>query len=207
VRTTPPPPWRKPDPLPEAALSRRTIVRWYRREDAEALHRAVDGSREALLPWLPWAAREHASPEESLACIDRFTRGRNFVDATDFVLGIFERGTGELLGGTGFHRVVAEVAEAETGYWIRADRRGEGLCTEATAAHLTAGFSAWGFRRIKICCAGGNRASQRIPEKLGLRLEGREREARWVDGAGWQDHLTFAVLASEWDARAGRVRR
>lgn len=120
-------------------------------------------------------------------------------------VGGFDRDTDKLVGGTGLHRILPAVAEAEIGYWIRPERRGEGLCAEATAGLISAAFGPWGFRRIRIHCAGANHASQRVPQKLGIRLEGRERESRWVDGIGYDDHLTYGVLASEWDAERGRV--
>lgn len=201
-----PAPWKKPDPLPGPVLTARTVVRWWQASDAEGLHLAVAGDRDALLPWLPWAEREHATVEESGQIIDRFTRDRNFPEALDFVMGIFERDGGRVLGGTGIHRIEPEHRTGEIGYWIRGSRQREGYCTEAVGGLITAAFDAWGFHRIKICCAGRNVPSQRVPEKLGLRLEGRERNARWLPDDGWDDHLTYAVLADEWDGDAGRVR-
>ena len=205
MRTTPQL-WRRPEPLPGSVLTARLEVRWYESTDAEALHWAVHPQREAYLPWLPWAAVEHATVEEAEAVIERFDQGRAKLMAPDFVMGIFERATSDLVGGTGLHRIVPEVSEVEIGYWIRPERRGQGLCTEAVAGLISAAFGAWGFRRVRIHCAGANEASKRVPTKLGIPLEGREREARWVDGVGYDDHLTYGVLASEWDAEAGRVR-
>lgn len=204
MRSTPPL-WRRPEPLPGSLETPRLLVRWYQDGDAEALHVAVHSQREKYLPWLPWAAVAHATVDDSLATIRSFEHGRTKLIAPDFVLGTFDRSTGELVGGTGLHRIAPEVAEAEIGYWIRPERRGEGLCTEATAGLISAAFGVWGFRRIRIHCAGSNLASQRVPEKLGMVLEGRERKSRWVDGIGYDDHLTYGVLASEWDAETGRV--
>jgi RimJ/RimL family protein N-acetyltransferase len=181
-------------------------VDWYRAEDAWSLWRAVEASRKTLVPWLPWAADGHRTPEDSLAVIDRFARDRAFPEGLDFVMGIFDRRSGEVVGGTGLHRIQPETADAEIGYWVREDRRGEGLCTEAVGALVTAALSAWGFRRVRVCCSDRNVPSRRVPERLGLRLECEEREARFVDGIGWTGSLAYAVLASEWDGARQRVR-
>ena len=202
----PPPAWIRPTPLPATVGTARLKLRWYVPEDARALHEAVAGNRAALLPWLPWARAGHASVEEARFTIERFTRTRQDGREDDFVMAIVERATGTLLGGTGLHRIDHAAHEAEVGYWIRGDRQGEGLATEATAALITWAFGDWGFRRIRICCAASNTASLRVPEKLGLTLEARARRFRYVEGLGWDDHLTYGVLAEEWDAERGRVR-
>ncbi|MHC5011392.1 MAG: GNAT family N-acetyltransferase [Planctomycetota bacterium] len=199
-----PPSWRPPVPLPGDLHTGRLRVGWHADHDAPSLHRAVAADRDALLPWLPWAASDHRSPEESLDRIRGFARARTFVEADDFVMGIFDARTGDVVGGTGLHRIDRAEHSAEIGYWIRRDRQGGGLGTEAVAALITSAFRDWGLRRIRICCAGPNRASQRIPEKLGLRLERRAKRASWVDGLGWTDDLEYAVLADEWDAERQR---
>jgi RimJ/RimL family protein N-acetyltransferase len=186
----------------------RCVLRWFEASDAEALHLAVDPHREALLPWLPWAAADHDSIAASDLRIGWFGGRRAGQDGVvpDYTMGIFEKGSGQLLGGTGLHRILPEHADAEIGYWLRADRWGEGFATEATAALISAAFGDWGFRRIRLVCSAANTPSRRIPERLGMRLEGCERANRWVDGHGWTDTLTFGVLAEEWDPGKQRVR-
>lgn len=203
-------PWTPPDPLPEAVETERLVLRWWTPDDAEALYEAVASDREALLPWLPWARDRHADAEASGRTIAWFDQMR--AEGKDFTLGAFDRGTGAAVGGTGFHRMAPEAHEAESGYWIRGSRQGEGLATEMTAALISAGFrpqaeGGWGFRRIHLRCMGSNRASQRVIEKLGIPHEGREREAKWVDGIGYEDFVVYGVLAREWDAAAGCVPR
>ncbi|MDJ0975416.1 MAG: GNAT family protein [Planctomycetota bacterium] len=198
---SPPRPWRRPDPLPEpVATTPRLVVRAYLPNDDRALFEAIDASREALLPWLPWARDGNRTVEICRDLIHEFTRRSNQVEADDFVFGVFDRETGALVGGTGYHRIDPIGACAEVGYWVHADRRREGLCREATAALITTGFRDWGFRRIKLCCSKENRGSVAVIDRLALRLEAVERAERFVDGAGWQDSLTYAVLADEWNA-------
>ncbi len=200
------PGWQRPDPLPGPTRTERLVLRWFRVADASALRDAIAPHREAYLPWLPWAARDHGTVTASRKTIRRFQMSRVKEKDPDFTIGIFDRATGDLLGGTGLHRIEAEAGEAEIGYWIHAEHRGRGLCTEATAALITAAFGPWGFRRVRILCAAANTASRRVPEKLGIPLEGRDREARWLPDLGYVDTLRFGVLAHEWDAVASRVR-
>lgn len=196
----PPTPWVRPDPLPGSVQTERLVLRWWQTEDAGPLFEAVSEDRGALLPWLPWAQTGHGSPEDSEKTIEAFTRMRAADE--DYTVGVFDRATGAVVGGAGFHRLVPAAHEAETGYWIRGSRQREGLCTEMMRAWISAGFRDWGLRRIHLRCAGGNAGSQAVIERLGIPLEGRERKARWTEGLGWDDQLTYGVLAHEWDADA-----
>jgi ribosomal-protein-serine acetyltransferase len=204
-------PWKPPRPLPNRCLTPRTVLRFWELSDARSMFEALEVDRQSMLPWLPWVQHDNQSVEECIFHIERFKRAREEEDAGDFVIGIFDRETGEAIGGTGMHRVIHHAHQAEIGYWVRADRRGQGLCTEATAHLISWCFTpaeegGWGFRRIEIQCAAGNTASRRVPEKLGLRKEVELKEARWVDGLGWHDTLAWGVLTYEWDRAAHRSR-
>lgn len=200
----PPSEWRKPAPMPEpVAVTERLTVRFYVPDDAAQLMEAVSEDRQALLPWLPWAATEHGSVENSRDCIHNFTRLRTQVETYDFTMALFETASGLLVGGTGYHRLDLAHATAEVGYWIRGTRQREGFATEAARALVTTGFGEWGFRRLKLCCASANAASVTVIERLGFRLEAVEAAERFIPGFGWSDSLSYALLASEWDAAAG----
>lgn len=208
VPPTPPPAWTPPTPLPDNLLVGDLRLRFWRAEDAAALLAAIESGRDRLLPWMPWAASDNRTVDECAASIERMKVKceRREPPADDFALGIFDAASGEPLGGTGLHRIIAEWHEGEVGYWVRPDRHGRGICTRAVSALLTWAFTpqtegGWGLRRIHIRCAGGNMASQRVPRKLGLREEARLVQERWVDGRGWDDTLVWGVLAEEWLAR------
>ena len=109
------------------------------------------------------------------------------------------------------YRIRHAAHQGEIGYWMRPDRRREGLTTEAVAGLLSsalapASHGGWGLRRVEIYCGSRNAGSRRVPEKLGLRLESHRRADRWVDGIGWEDKLGWAVRADDWDVEGRRLR-
>lgn len=201
--------WEPPDPLPDSLRTRRLLIRAYRPADARALFDTVNRSRDSLLPWLPWAATQHLTPEQSAESIDLFQRvaaerpmrpEHNAVFG--YVLGIFRADDGALIGGTGFNRIVHESADAETGYWLAADARGQGCCTEAVGALIDWGMrpardGGWGLRRVRIFAAAANAASCAVPRRLALREEARFVRDRWVPGHGWCDTIGWGVTAGE----------
>lgn len=199
--------WKPPRPLPLPLHTPRLRLDAWQPSDAPALWQAIEESRTSLSPWMPWALTSHRDPEETLEVIQGWMRRRQAPEPDEIFLGIFDRATGAVLGGTGYHLIVEDLAQAEIGYWIHVARRGAGLCTEAVSALLTSGFHDWGFRRLVVQCSGSNRASQRVAEKLGLPLERRERLSRWIDHLGWDDGLAYGVLAEEWDVKAQRLRQ
>lgn len=195
-------------PLPDGYETDRLLLRAWRHEDAPGMLAAIDVDRASLLPWLPWPNVDNRTLYECIFQIERFRRegARTTPPADNFVIAIIDRATGEVLGGTGLHRVAHDLHQAEIGYWLRADRRRQGVCTEAVAGLLTWAFTpqdrgGWGLRRIEIFCAAANTASRRVPEKLGLRQEVHKRADRWVPGLGWSDTLGWGVLAEEWASR------
>jgi RimJ/RimL family protein N-acetyltransferase len=202
--------WRPPVPLPQRMETARTVIRLWQPEDTQAMLDALNAERGSYLPWLPWVEADNQNFAQCMYQIERARR--EAIEGNDFTLGIFDLATAAVIGGTGFHRMDRPCWHAEVGYWVRPERRGEGLCTEAVAGMLSWGFApaaegGWGFRRIEIFCAGGNVPSQRVPQKLGLRAEVTKRKARWVKGRGWDDILGWGVLAEEWDCRKHALKR
>lgn len=212
----PPVRWSIPSPLPPPITTERTLVRLYDKGDGPKLFRAIDAHRASLLPWLAWPRTDHLDEDDSIFFVETHRRARNRATCNDFPFGIFDRATGEILGGTGLHRVHFGLHEAEIGYWIRGDKQGTGLCTEAIAGLITAAFKSqseggWGLRRLVITNASENIASRRVCEKLGLRQEMHLKQARYIGpveegNPGWVDHTGYGVLAEEWDTRLSRKR-
>ncbi|MFN7022720.1 MAG: GNAT family N-acetyltransferase [Phycisphaerales bacterium] len=198
-------PWSAPAPVPSVWETARLRLRFWTPEDAPAMLEAINVDRGSFLPWLPWVKVDNRTPAECVAAIERMRQRRERTDPApdDFTLGIFDRRTGGVVGGTGLHRILHDWHEAEIGYWIRPDLRRRGLCAEAVAglidwAFREPGEGGWGLRRIHIRCAASNDSSARVPRSLGLREEGRLVKERWTEGIGWDDTLVWGVCAAEW---------
>ena len=193
-----PTPWTRPEPLPGPIETERLIVRLYR-------------------PWMVWAREDHHEEADSIYYVERVRRAAAKPNCTSFHMVMLDRATGEVIGGTGLEDLSTGLHRAEIGYWVRAERQGQGICTEAVGALISSALGprtegGWGLRRIIIHNAVDNVASRRVCQKLGLRLEGRLRRARYlgpegVDGApGYTDLVLFGVLSDEWDFEHHRAK-
>lgn len=200
--STQPQPWPpladwKPGPIWPELRRDGTLVRPFTTADAPALFRAIDDSRDTLLPWLPWAAKGHRSLDDTAQWIAS-TRATldNPAAMTSADLGVFDE-AGTLLGGVGVHSFIHDAAALEIGYWLATHARGRGVTTRATAALVTACFApasegGWEARRITIACSAANLASAAVARRLGFEHEATLRACYPVAGVGVTNRLIFA---------------
>jgi len=86
---------------------------------------------------------------------------------------------------------------AELGYWIQKASWGTGLVTEAAAAVLRCAFETIGLHKVTVGALEGNLASQRVINKLGFQLIGKQEEDIWRDGR-WHTHLRYEMTARDY---------
>jgi len=167
---------RLPATLPAGPL---TLCRWRVADTADALT-AIEASIDDLRPWMDWAA--DGVPSESVQR-EVFRHGEAaFDDGAEFGYLLREAATEEMVGGCGLHPRVGP-GGIELGYWVRSDRHSRGYATAAARALTTASF-AWlpEVDRVEIHVDEGNKASARVPTKLGYRPERREQRVRVAPG-------------------------
>ncbi|MGA9749676.1 MAG: GNAT family N-acetyltransferase [Nocardioides sp.] len=97
---------------------------------------------------------------------------------------------------------------AEIGYWTHPDARGRGVMTEACRLAARHAFvpvedGGLGLRRLRILHAVGNVASQKVVERNGFTLVGRERAAATLRDGTVVDHLSYDLLAEEFITPGG----
>jgi ribosomal-protein-serine acetyltransferase len=158
-------------------------------EHADALWTAVDASRSELRRWLIWA--NDSKPERTR----EFAEGcRTGWDKAGWTFAIHEGH--ELIGGIGLDDHNELISSVELGYWLRTDRAGRGLMTEAGRAVIEFAFERIGLHRIELHADIRNAASIRVAEKLGFTRGGVLRDGeRNVDG--WHDCYVFDLLSGE----------
>lgn len=154
---------------PELIEATVCAVRRARVADAAQLKDAVDRSLEHLRPWMPWIAQEPttlAQREELLEQWDaRWRAGTEY----QYVIEV----DGRVAGACGLMTRVGPGA-LEIGYWVSADMAGRGMATAAASALTHAGLVLDGIGRIVIFHDEANRASGRVPAKLGYVRAGKK---------------------------------
>lgn len=176
------------DPLlihvPECIVTTRLVIRCAQPGDGAALNAAVCDSLDALRPYVPWAGAVPTRADSEAVCRKAQARFRL---REDLMMLIFERTTGgaegELLGGTGLHRMDWKARRFEIGYWRRSGHEGRGIATEAVQTLARLAFDELLAQRVELRIDNLNRASWRVAERCGFTLEGvMRRESLAPDG-------------------------
>ena len=129
---------------------------------AAPIYDVVVASRPELLPWMPWARTP--TLEGTLAMTQRDERAWQDYRVYQFVL--VDKASGEVLGVAGMNREAEDAAELH--YWIRSDRAGRGLTTEACRALVDWARSALRLKRLTLWAGRDNAASRRVAVKVGF---------------------------------------
>jgi ribosomal-protein-serine acetyltransferase len=165
--------------------------------DADIAFEAVARNRASLREWLPWVDRTHSA--EDLRTYFRTIVTPQFDSNRSPNCGIWV--DGEVAGSVGCHPIDWANRSCAMGYWLDEKFRGRGVMTKSCAAMLSHLFDNEKLHRVAIRCATGNTKSCAIPERLGFRREGLERDAEWVAGR-WVDLWNWAILESEWPGKS-----
>ena len=156
---------------------------------------------ERITPYLAWAP--HAGPRETAGVIESLVAAQ--ARGAGYHWTIFEgdaaRGLISLIDVQRTHRLWV-LDRAEIAYWIDPDRQGAGIATEATAAVVAFAFERLGLNRLRISHTSSNPASGRIPQKLGFRFVGTERQFFKKDGV-WHDMNHYELIADDWATSQG----
>ena len=150
-------------------FSPRLMMRVLDINDAKPLQRMLADNKQYMLPWIPWAVNEPMSVEVKKEQI-RTWKGEFYLDKK-YSYGIFDK-TGHRLVGLIFLFTRQGDGILEIGYIIDQQEAGNGYATESCYALTKLGFEHLEIDKMVIHCDPANKASARIAEKLGYRLEG-----------------------------------
>ena len=176
-------------------ITPRLVLRCWEPRDAPLQAAAILESREHLLQWMPWAAKEPVELSQRVQWL-RQCRAEYDLDQ-NYILGVFNLDETRVLGGTGLHTRAGENAR-EIGYWIHKDYTHQGLATELSAALTRVAFEVDGVERVEIHCDPGNVYSAAIPRKLGYVYEGTLRARSLNPDGSPSDSMIWTMLREEY---------
>ena len=145
----------------------RLYLRIRRPSDAPQLKDAIDRNLAHLRAWMPWAMHEPSELGVLEARLVRFHE--QFLAGEDRQYGIFDLLDNSVVGSAGLHRCGFD--SFEIGYWLCADKTGNGFATEAVLALTRFTFTLLGAKRVEIRCDPRNVKSANVPRRLGYKWE------------------------------------
>ncbi len=186
--------------LPIEIETERLSLHPWRPEEALPFYQAIRESAERVGKWLPWV-QYHTEPAVADFFIQQTREG--WANATELILGIFDRRTGAVLGGTGLHSAPHgsplrwDWGSFETGYWLRDGAEGHGYMREAVRAQMRLVFGHFGAHKLSIRCDARNEPSRRVAESLGFKLDVQARNDSIATDGTVRSSLIFSLLAVE----------
>lgn len=176
-----------PNNCAESISTPNLLLRMLRTSDADGLQQLLERNREHMIPWVPWAKDEPESVEMKKLKI-RIWKGEFYHD-DKYVYGVFN--SNQLLIGLAFMFKRQGTGTLEIGYIIDHHHSGKGFASECTYALTKLGIQYLKTDKMLIICNSKNKASARIPEKLGYNLEyiqklvDRDEEGDRIDNMVW----------------------
>lgn len=169
-----------------------TRIRPFEPDDAAAMFRLIESSRDHLDRWLRWS-NTIRSEADAQATVALFVGKR--AAGTGFHSGIWV--ADRLAGGVVCRELDRQHRCAEIGYWLGPDFTGRGLATRASSLAIDYLIGGRGAHRIEMQCGVHNVRSRAVPERLGFRLEGIRRESYWIT-TQFVDSAVYGLLEAEW---------
>ena len=156
------------------------------------MERLVVSNREWLKPWE--ATNPHGPTSfDYKSIIKSLIRQFENGDSLPFVI-LYQ---GEIVGQLNVSNILyGSVSTCVIGYWIIPEVAGRGITPTAVALVMDYIFFTVGLHRVEIDIRPENKASIRVVEKLGMRLEGVKKNYIHINNQ-WADHNVYALTAEE----------
>jgi ribosomal-protein-serine acetyltransferase len=144
--------------------------------DAEELFNVIEKNREYLREWLPWVdgtkevSNINGFLEKSIKEYSEKKRIGYLIKIDKKIVGILD---------AFLHNKSTETYQI--GYWISKVESNKGIMTKSVKILMDLVFNIFNAKKIEIYCATTNLPSNKIPQKLGFKLEGTIRNAEKVN--------------------------
>lgn len=191
------PPATPPAPETLVLTTPRLRLRPYRPGDARMYVEMHQQNRAYLRDFLPDELRDMQTAADAEAQIERMDR--QWRSGELFIFGAWEHATGTYVGETYLANTDWTVPAIELGYFVVANQTGRGYAAEAGRAVVRFAFERLGVGRLDLQCASDNLASAGVAERIGFRLEGRQRLRHRKRDGTLVDRLWYGLLRPEWD--------
>lgn len=165
------------------------ILRPFRKGDEESLVRNINNEkiyRPTLRIPYPYTMNDAKKWIEECEKNDKEKENPN---AVNFAIDA----NGEVVGGIGLSKIVKQ-HKGELGYWLSENYWGKGIMTEAIKLIIEFGFKQLKLVRIYADVFPFNKASMKVLEKNGFKLEGILRKNTLKDGKYIDDYRFAKVL-------------
>ena len=181
--------------------SERLSIRTYRPGDAAVYLHMVRDNRDHLYEFLPenvQAVQDETGAEDILRWVNRGWEQREL-----FLFALWENASGEYVGEVYLANPDWHVPSIELGYFLVQTCTGQGFATEAARAATRYAFEQLHVIRLDLQCRADNLPSQRVAERCGFHVEGRQALRHRKKNGELVDRLWYGLLHTEWQANAG----
>lgn len=181
--------------LDTALLTTRTVVRRFRENEGHLLYDVFQANRNLLIDNFPKTDRALSSKEKAEIYVRQSIC--DWLFHRDFVFGVWENESAELIGFIRLFHIDWEVPKGELAYFIDKASGGKGIMTEALYAVVQMAFSSMNFAKLYVRTSTDNFGSQRVARKLGFRREGDHRSDFRTSAGDLVDTMVFGLTAQE----------
>ena len=170
--------------------------------DVNEIFTTINRQRDYLGEWLPFIAFTNEKSD-----LEEYIRSVLAVPAKkgDFVFVI--RYKDSFAGLIGFKDTDTLNRKTEIGYWLSEPYQKKGIITSSVKALIHFAFEEMNLNRIQIKCAVGNFSSKKIPQRLGFRFEGIERDGELLTGNRFTDIEVYSLLKKEFSPQGNRSKK
>ena len=160
--------------------------------DSINVFETIDNEREYLGKWLPFVAIT-----KELEDIETFIKSSLNLSKDKLEYTFTIRYEDKFGGIISLKEIDKLNKKAEIGYWISEKYQKKGIITKSVEKLYDFAFNQEKLNRIQIKCALGNKKSINIPEKLGFKYEGIERDGELLTGNKFTDLVIYSKLKND----------
>jgi RimJ/RimL family protein N-acetyltransferase len=166
-------------------------LREFKNEDWEYVHEYA--SQEKACLYQPWGPN---SEEDTQTFVSTIVEDAKEKPRTRFALAVVLQESSKVIGTGEISIRNVGNRNGEISYIINPQYWGNGYATEVARQLVQYGFTGLKLHRIYATCDPRNVASSRVLEKIGMKYEGRMRDAMLIRD-GWRDSMVYSILENE----------